>query len=49
VIETNVFQLSQPGTFAHALTELLRDGARVLWCEPVEAAFAALRGNQGDD
>ena len=26
--ETNVFQLSQPGTFADPLTEVLRNGAR---------------------
>jgi hypothetical protein len=28
VTDTNVFQLSQPGTFADRLTEVLRDGAR---------------------
>jgi hypothetical protein len=26
VIDTNVFQLSQPGTFADPLTEVLRNG-----------------------
>jgi len=30
VTETNVFQLSQPGTFADPLTEVLRKGARAL-------------------
>jgi hypothetical protein len=30
VTETNVFQLSQPGTFPDPLTEVLRNGARVL-------------------
>ena len=28
MIETNVFQLSQPGTFTDPLTEVLRNGAR---------------------
>jgi hypothetical protein len=28
VTDTNVFQLSQPGTFADPLTEVLRNGAR---------------------
>lgn len=28
--ESNVFQLCQPGTFADPLTEVLRNGARVL-------------------
>jgi hypothetical protein len=30
VTETNVFQLSQPGTFTDQLTEILRNGARAL-------------------
>jgi putative transposase len=42
VIETNVFQLSQPGAFADSLTEVLRDGARALLAQAVEAAVAAL-------
>ena len=28
--DTNVFQISQPGTFADPLTEVLRNGARAL-------------------
>jgi hypothetical protein len=28
VTETNVFQLSQPGTFVDPLTDVLRNGAR---------------------
>lgn len=38
--DTNVFQLSQPGTFADPLTEILRDGARLT--QAVEAEVAAL-------
>jgi putative transposase len=30
VTDTNVFQLSQPGTFTDPLTEILRNGARAL-------------------
>ena len=40
--ETNVFQLSQPGTFADPLTEVLRNGARALLSQAVEAEVAAL-------
>ena len=39
--DTNVFQLSQPGTFADPLTEVLRDGARALLAQAVEAEVAA--------
>jgi len=39
VTDTNVFQLSQPGTFADPLTEVLRDGARALLAHAVEAEF----------
>jgi hypothetical protein len=35
--DTNVFQLSQPGTFADPLTEVLRNGARTLLTQAVEA------------
>ena len=38
--ETNVFQLSQPGTFADPLTEVLRNGARALLSQAVEAEVA---------
>jgi hypothetical protein len=31
VTDTNIFQLSQPGTFPDPLTEVLRNGARSLW------------------
>ena len=40
--ETNVFQLSQPGTFTDPLTEVLRNGARALLAQAVEAEAAAL-------
>ena len=40
--ETNVFQLCQPGTFTDPLTEVLRNGARALLSQAVEAEVAAL-------
>jgi transposase-like protein len=39
--ETNVFQLSQPGTFADPLTDVLRNGARALLAHAVEAEATA--------
>jgi len=42
VTDTNVFQLSQPRTFSDPLTEVLRNGARVLLAQAVEAEVAAL-------
>jgi transposase-like protein len=41
VTDTNVFQLSQPGTFSDPLTEVLRNGARALLAQAVEAEVAA--------
>ena len=46
--DTNVFQLSQPGTFADPLTEVLRNGARALLAQAVEAEVAALLGRHAD-
>ncbi len=46
--ETRVFQLSQPGTFADPLTEVLRNGARALLAQAVETEVAALLGNHAD-
>ena len=46
--ETNVFQLSQPGTFADPLTEVLRNCARALLTQAVEAEVAALLSEQAD-
>ena len=43
--DTNVFQLSQPRTFADPLTEVLRNGARALLAQAVEAEVAALLGS----
>ena len=40
--DTNVFQLTQPGTFADPLTEVLRNGARALLAQAVEAEVTAL-------
>jgi hypothetical protein len=41
VTETNVFELTQPGTFSDPLTEVLRNGARTLLGLAVEAEVAA--------
>ena len=40
--ETNVFRLTQPGTFSDPLTEVLRIGARALLGQAVEAEVTAL-------
>jgi len=48
VTETNVFQLSQPGIFADPLTEVLRNGARALLVQAVEAEVAALLSVHAD-
>ena len=45
----NVFQLSQPGTFADPLTEVLRNGARALLAQAVEAEVAALLSAHADN
>ena len=47
--ETNVFQLSQPGTFADPLTEVLREGAKALLTQAVEAEVAALLRRHADE
>ena len=46
--ETNVFQLSQPGSFIDPLTEVLRDGARALLAQAVEAEVATLLSRYAD-
>jgi transposase-like protein len=48
VTDTNVFQLSQPGTFADPLTEVLRSGAQALLVQAVEAEVASLLGSHAD-
>jgi putative transposase len=49
VTETNVFQLSQPGSFIDPLTEVLRDGARALLAQAVEAEVATLLSRYADE
>ena len=46
--ETSVFQLSQPGSFIDPLTEVLRDGARALLAQAVEAEVATLLSRYAD-
>jgi len=48
VTDTNVFQLSQPGSFADPLTEVLRNGARALLAQAVEAEVVALLSDHAD-
>src|SRR6202051_2906386 len=48
VTESNVFKLSQPGTFSDPLTEVLRSGARSLLAHAIEAEVAAFLGNHAD-
>ena len=44
----NVFQLCQPRTFADPLTEILRNGARALLAQAVEAEVAVLLASHAD-
>src|SRR3977135_4629787 len=44
----NVFHLSQPGTFTDPLTEVLRNGARALLAQAVEAEVEALLSCHAD-
>jgi transposase-like protein len=46
--DTNVFQFSQPGTFADPLTEVLRNGARALLAQAVEAEVTILLERHAD-
>jgi putative transposase len=48
VTETNVFHLSQPGTFCDPLTDVLRNGARALLAQAVEAEVAAMLASHSD-
>jgi putative transposase len=48
VTETNVFQLSQPGTFSDPLTEVLRNGARALLAQALEAEVSSLLSCHAD-
>ena len=47
--DTNVLQFSQPGTFADPLTEVLRNGARALLVQAVEAEVATLLDRHADE
>ena len=46
--DTNVLQFAQPGTFADPLTEVLRNGARALLAQAVEAEVASLLDRHAD-
>ena len=47
--DTNVLQFSQPGAFADPLTEVLRNGARALLAQAVEAEVATLIERHGEE
>ena len=47
--DTNVFQLPQPGTFSDPLTEVLRNGARAVLAQAVEAEVASLLSSHADE
>src|ERR1700746_4046607 len=47
--DTNVLHFSQPGTFADPLTEVLRNGARALLAQAVEAEVATLLERHGEE
>ena len=46
--DTNVIKLAQPGTFTDSLTEILRNGARALLMQAVEAEAADFLGRYAD-
>ena len=46
--ETNVFRLVQPETFTDSLTEVLRNGARALLAQAVEAEVASFLAEHAD-
>ena len=46
--DDNVFKLAQPGTFSDSLTEILRNGARSLLVQAVEAEVADWLGHHRD-
>ena len=48
MIETNVFRLSQPGAFSDPLTEVVRNGARALLAQAVEAEVSSLLSCHAD-
>jgi putative transposase len=48
VTDTNVFELSHPGSFADPLTEVLRNGARAPLAQAVESEVGALLSCHAD-
>ena len=46
--DSNVFQLAHPGTFTDSLTEILRNGARALLTQAVEAEVAGFLTKHAD-
>jgi putative transposase len=48
VTDSNVFKLAQPGTFSDLLTEVLRNGARSLLVQAVEAEVADFLAKHAD-
>ena len=46
--DSNVFQLAQPATFTDSLTEILRNGARALLTQAVEAEVAGFLTKHAD-
>lgn len=48
MIDSNVFQLSQPGTLSDPLTEVLRSGARALLAQAVAAEVAGFLEGHAD-
>src|SRR5262249_56806556 len=48
VTDTNVSKLVPPGTFTDPLTEILRDGARALLAQAVEAEVAEFLAQHAD-
>lgn len=47
--DTNVFQLVQLGSFSDPLTQVLRDGARTLLAQAVEAEVAGFLAEHADE
>jgi putative transposase len=48
VTDSNIFKLAQPGTFTDSLTEILRNGARALLAQAVEAEVAGFLSKHAD-
>ena len=46
--DNNIIKLAQPGTFTDSLTDILRDGARTLLAQAIEAEVADYLGQHGN-